>query len=64
MAYSARPVKDFLQVFDALTGAPYFSIHLGSRELSSFFMNGNTLTVTYKSGTTEVWNLTKRQKVR
>ena len=64
MAYSAKPTGDFLQIFDALTGAPHFSIHIGSRGLHSYFMNGNTLTITYKTNITEVWDITKRQKLR
>jgi hypothetical protein len=65
MAYSAKPVGDFLQIFNALTGSPHFSIHIGSRGLHSYFMSGNTLTITYKAGNlTEVWDLTKRQKLR
>lgn len=64
MAYSAKPTGDFLQVFNALTGAPHFSVQIGSRGLHTYFMNGNTLTITYKTGVTEVWDLTKRQKLR
>ena len=64
MAYSAKPTGDFLQIFNALTGAPHFSIHVGSRGLGTYFMSGNTLTITYKTGITEVWDLTKRQKLR
>ena len=64
MAYSAKPTGDFLQVFNALTGAPHFSIHVGIRGLHSYFMNGNTLTITFKNNITEVWDLTKRQKLR
>lgn len=64
MAYSAKPTGDFLQVFNALTGAPHFSIHVGTRGLHSYFMNGNTITITYKNNITEVWDLTKRQKLR
>ena len=64
MAYSARPQGKFLQIFNALTGAPHFSIHVGERQLTGYFMNGNTLTVTYDFNVTEVWDLTKRQKIR
>lgn len=64
MAYSAKPTGDFLQVFNALTGAPHFSIHVGTRGLHTYFMNGNTLTITYKNNVTEIWDLTKRQKIR
>ena len=65
MAYSAKPVGDFLQIFNALTGAPHFSVHLGSKCLHSYFMSGNTLTITYKNGNlTEVWDLTARRKLR
>lgn len=64
MAYSARPTGDFLQIFNALTGAPHFSIHVGTRGLHSYFMNGNTLTITYKTNVIEIWDLTKRQKLR
>lgn len=64
MAYSAKPTGDFLQVFNALTGAPYFSIHIRPRGLLTYFMNGNTLTITYKDNTTEIWDITKRTKLR
>jgi len=64
MAYSARPTGDFLQFFNALTGAPYFSIHTGARGLQNYSMSGNTVTVTYKTGITEVWDLSKRSKIR
>jgi len=64
MAYSAKPTGDFLQIFNALTGAPHFSIHISPRGLQAYFMNGNTLTITFKDNTTEIWDLTKRVKLR
>ena len=64
MTYSAKPTGDFLQFFNALTGAPHFSIHIGSRGLHTYFISGNTATVTYKTNVTEVWDLTKRTKIR
>jgi len=63
-AYSAKPTGDFLQIFNALTGAPYFSIHIGQRGITTYFMSGSTLTVTFKTGVSEVWDLNKRQKLR
>ena len=63
-AYSAKLTGDFLQIFNALTGAPYFSIHIGSRGLTTYFMSGSTLTITYKTNVSEVWDLNKRQKLR
>jgi hypothetical protein len=63
-AYSAKYTGDFVQVFDALTGAPHFSIHVGARGLTTYFMSGSTFTITYKTGVTEVWDLNNRQKLR
>jgi hypothetical protein len=63
MAYSAKPSGGFLKIYDALTGAPHFSISTKSG-LMTYFMSGNTLTVTYKDNRTEVWDLTKRRKIR
>ena len=60
-AYSAKYTGDFLQVFDALTGSPYFSIHIGHRGLETYFMSGSTLTVSYKTGGTNVWDLNERR---
>ena len=63
MTYSAKPIGGFLQIFDALTGSPHFHISI-NRGLQSYFMNGNTLTITYKDNTTEIWDLAKRIKLR
>ena len=63
-AYSAKPTGDFLQIFNALTGAPYFSIHIGQRGLTTYFMSGSTLTVTFKTGVSEIWDLNNRRLLR
>lgn len=65
MAYSARQTySNGIQVFNALTGAPHFYISTASRRVSTFFISGNTLTVTFDNNVTEIWDLTKRQKIR
>ena len=64
MAFSARQIGNSLQVFDALTGAPHFNINIAYREMTSYFMSGNTLTVTFKTGIIEVWDLSKRSRIR
>ena len=57
-------ISNFLQIFNALTGAPYFSIHIGQRGLTTYFMSGSTLTVTFKTGVSEVWDLNNRRLMR
>jgi len=62
--YSVKPIPNFLQIFNALTGAPHFSVHVNNKKLHTYFINGNTLTVNYDGGIVEIWDLTKRQKIR
>lgn len=65
MAYSARQTySNGIQVFNALTGALHFTISTASRKVNTFFINGNTLTITFDNNVTEIWDLTKRQKIR
>lgn len=65
MTYSARQAPaGGIQTYNALTGAPHFFISTASRRISNFFVNGNTLVINFDSNTTEIWNLTKRQKIR
>ena len=62
--YAARPISGALQIVDALTGAPWMSVSTGSRGLASYNVNGSTLTITYQTGVTEIWDLDKRYKLR
>ena len=51
-------------MFNALTGVYHFYISPASRKVHTFFVNGNTLTVNYENNVIEIWDLTKRQKIR
>lgn len=65
MTYSARQAPTGgIQIYNALTGAPHFFISTSSRRVSNFYINGNTLVVNFDSNITEIWDLTKRQKIR
>lgn len=65
MAFSARQTPtNGIQVFNALTGSLHFHISTASRRVSSFFVNGNTLTIVFDNNIIEIWDLTKRQKIR
>lgn len=64
-AYSARVVGTSLQVYDALTGAPWTSISINHNGgLASFHVSGCTLSVSFKSGAVEVYDLDARRKLR
>jgi len=64
MTFAAKPVDGNIQIFDALTGVPWYTINVGARGLGTYFINGNTLVVTFKNGQTEIWDLSKRCKIR
>ena len=64
MTFGAKPVKLALQIFDAMTGANWFSISFGTRGLGTYFISGNILNITFKNGQTEIWDLVKRRKIR
>lgn len=62
--YSAKQSNNQIRVFNALTGAPHFNIPIQSKELANFWINGNTLTINLVTGITQIWDLTKRSKIR
>jgi len=62
--WSAQQQGNQLRVFNAETGAPYFTIQINGNLLSGFFINGNTLSINYSTGITEIWNLANRSKIR
>lgn len=65
MAYSARQTPaNGIQIFDALTGTPHFYISTINRKVHTYFINGNTLTISFDNNITEIWDLTKRSKIR
>jgi hypothetical protein len=64
MAYSTRQVGNSIQVFDAMTGAPHFMISIAYKDMTQCYINGNTLTLSFKSGIVEVWDLDHRCRIR
>ena len=61
--YYANVQGTYLYVYEAKTGAPHFTI--GIRDtLTSFNVNGNTLTVCYNNGQVEVYDLPSRARLR
>jgi hypothetical protein len=64
MTYSARDMGNYIQIFDARTGAPWFSVTYSGRRLNTYFINGSTLSVVYDNGVTEIWDCERRCRVR
>jgi hypothetical protein len=63
MAYTIRQNGSQLQVYNALTGAPVFTISTGS-DMVNWQISGETCTVYYRNGSTQVWSLSNRNRIR
>jgi|APCry1669189534_1035231.scaffolds.fasta_scaffold00018_30 WD40 repeat protein len=65
MAYSARIKKDgAVDITDALTGQIKFTISAKSAGIGGVSISGDTATIMLKDGTTQVYDLKKRQQIR
>jgi hypothetical protein len=61
--YYANIQGSTIYIHDARTGEPYFTIGVRGA-LTSYNVNGNTLTVCYNDGRVEVYDLKSRSRLR
>jgi hypothetical protein len=61
--YYATVQGSTLYIYNAETGEPHFTISV-TGTLTSYNVNGNTLSVCYNDGRTEFYNLEKRTRIR
>ena len=68
-AYSARMMKDYIYIMDARTGLGLFPINLRQArgapiQVIGFFISGETATLSYQDGVTQVWDLRLQSMLR
>ena len=63
MAYTIRQNGAQLQVYNAMTGAPIFTIG-GIGPIHSWSISGETVTIYSPNGTAQVWDLSRRTRLR
>lgn len=63
MAYSSNRVGNTLYITDALTNSPIMSILIQS-PIIGFYISGDTATLNFQDGKTQVWDLKKKKCLR